>query len=116
MKKVFFAVILLCSLAVQSYSQHSNWKTFHHVYGFTITLPSHFKDGGITASGIQYYNSTLFKDEVIITVEPTEVNKTLAENFNSEISFRKNISKKKLENDCYLISGTDEAGLYYLKG
>lgn len=95
---------------------NNNWKQFKHRYGFTIDLPNYFREGSLTASGIQYYTADLDED-IILTVEAIVDGSSisLAKEYQDNTNTLNGISYKVLKDSWYVISGQDEEDIYYLK-
>lgn len=97
-------------------STNDSWITFNHKYGFTIELPNYFKEGALTASGIQYYIND-FSDDIMITVETTGEgsNSSLVNDYQNTINSESWVDYKVLKNNWYVVSGQNQQGIYYFR-
>lgn len=104
-----FHLTLLCSA-------QEKWKVINHKNGFHLQMPAYFKTGLLVASGtLQYYDNTS-DSSIVVTVETFgEGSKAaLQEEYNDELT-RSNVTYSVLKPNWFVVSGTDEEGVFYLK-
>jgi hypothetical protein len=97
-------------------SAQAQWTSITHKNGFHIQLPSYFREGLLVAAGtLQYYDNTI-DSTISITVESFGMG--TKEELNLEYEERKKSRKPSyyvLKPTWFVLSGTDEQGLYYQK-
>jgi len=93
-----------------------SWRTFNHKYGFTIDLPNYFKEGTLTALGIQYYINDL-NDNITIMVGTNAEgsNASLKDDYQRDIKSSEGCDYKIFKDSWFVISGQDKEGIYYQK-
>lgn len=97
-------------------SSSDSWKTFNHKYGFALELPNYFKEGSLTASGIQYYINDL-NDNITIMVETVGEgsNASLKDDYQFQLKSSEGCDYKILKDNWFVLSGQDKEGIYYQK-
>jgi hypothetical protein len=97
-------------------SGQTKWKTINHTNGFHIQLPTYFKQGLLVASGtLQYYDNTL-DSTIVVTVETfgRGTKEALHQEYKDELQ-RGNVTYSVLKPNWFVVSGTDDEGMFYLK-
>lgn len=110
-----FIASLLYIFSLTANSQTS-WQRFHSRHGYSVELPAYFKDGGTTASGLQYYSNTV-DDNILIYVESMGGGsiRELKKSFASDMKTSGDVTYFVNGEKSYVVSGTNEGQLFYYK-
>ncbi len=96
---------------------NSNWINYNHPFGYEIELPSYFEKSTLTATGIQYFTNNL-SDEIELNIQTIDGGGSYASltyDYQENINTYEGIDYKILKDTWFVVSGTDENGIYYIK-
>jgi hypothetical protein len=111
--KFYFAFLSLLITIVSN--AQIEWKTFRPKNQYKIDLPTFFKDGGTTASGLHYFNNT--RDELVTVCVEGEgrANSSTLTDYYLESAKDKSVSYKVFKPNWYVVSGFKDGEYYYSK-